>query len=292
MKKTIALLIIFLMIKPILGQRIAENFIESTAYISYSVKKDSTSYLYSGSGFFIFVVKDTIANLGKMYLITNKHVLPQPNVSKTINIKAPYPSEKDSTFKEFDLDVYDKGNILSNHVKLHKNKMIDVAIIDVTEILMSKNIKINGIPSGYLLKNSDFEKYGIGLGDEVFVLGYPSSIYDKRTAKPIIRQGIISSNPRRDFYFNELLTKKNSTLPNPLNGFLIDGSIFPGSSGSLVLLKTSYELTDPKEFTFTKKANYVLGIISSTFVNNNNQSIAIGLAFSSECIVDLLKEFH
>jgi len=118
-----------------------------------------------------------------------------------------------------------------------------------------------------------------------------ASIYDNRTVLPIVRQGIISSNPYSDFFFNESLLRKDSTLPNPLNGFLIDGSIFPGSSGSLVLLKTSYEMTNPKKFSFSRETSFVLGIISRN-ISDKIQSIDLGIAYSAECIAEIIEDFY
>ena len=73
-------------------------------------------------------------------------------------------------------------------------------------------------------------------------------------------------------------------------GFIVDGSIFSGSSGSMVVLKTSYELIDRK-FTFARETSFVLGIISKN-INNKDQSIDLGVVFSAECIAELINEFY
>jgi hypothetical protein len=266
-----------------------EFFVQSTAYISYLIKKDNKMWSSSGTGFLVFIEKNTITHTGRMYLVTNKHVLPKSSESKTITVKVPFETEKDTTFIEFNVDIYNKDSTLNSFVKFHKNKNTDVAAIDITAIVLYKNLRISSIPSQLLLRKSDYKKHKIGLGDEVFIIGYPSSIYDKRSVMPIVRQGIISSNPYKEFYFNNAFMDKDSTLPNPLDGFLVDGSIFPGSSGSLVLLKAATEID--LEFTVSRESPFVLGIISKNFNNNKDQSIGLGLVFSSECIWEVLNEF-
>ena len=291
MKKISLFLILLLISKFFYAQRVHDFFTQSSANISYVKKQDSIKIRITGSGFLIFVLEDTTTKLGKIFLITNKHVLPNSNESKTITIKVPSKTEKGIESKEFNIEIYGKNNALMSFVKLHKNKNVDVAGIDITYFLTKNKLLISAIPSEFLFRKADYEKHKIGLGDEVFIIGYPSSIYDNRTVMPIVRQGIISSNPYDDFYFNESLVKKDSTLPNPLNGFLIDGSIFPGSSGSLVLLKTSYEMTNPKKFSFSRETSYVLGIISRN-ITTQTQSIDLGIAFNAECIAEIIDEFY
>jgi hypothetical protein len=289
MKKALLFFFIFLLIKPLLGQRIPDFFIQSSAYISYIKHQDTILLRNSGSGFLIFEVVDTIQKRGKVFLVTNKHVLPSSRDSRVITIKVPYKTEKGYTYQEFNVQIYNKDNSLSSIVRFHKNRNTDIAVIDITEIINLKKIHLNPIQSAYLFRNTYIKDHNkIGIGDEVFIIGYPSSIYDIRTVLPIVRQGIISSNPFGDFYFSEALIKKDSTLPNPLKGFLVDGSIFPGSSGSMVILRTSYEID--KNFTIQKEYNFVLGIVSKN-INTKDQSIDLGIVISTESILEVIREF-
>ncbi len=291
MKKIFLYFFCFLIINQLFSQKLPESFIRSSVYISYLKKQDSTIKRVSGTGFLLFHLTDSVKKLGNIILITNKHVLPKYIESKTISVKFPIKTEKGIISDELKIDIYNAKNILNENVKFHKDKNTDIAAIDITSILILKKLDqiVNRIPSDFLLRKSDYKNSKIGLGDEVFILGYPSSIDDSRTILPIVRQGIISSDPYSDFYFNETF-KKDSILPNPLKGFLIDGSIFSGSSGSVVILKTSYEMVDRK-FTFVKEKSHVLGIISHN-ISIKDQSINLGIVFSSECIWELVREFN
>lgn len=74
MKKIFLLLILLLVSKLLFPQRIHDIFTQSSAYISYVKKHDSTWKRVSGSGFLIVVIEDTTAKLGRIFLITNKHL--------------------------------------------------------------------------------------------------------------------------------------------------------------------------------------------------------------------------
>jgi hypothetical protein len=251
--------------------------------------RDSILKPVAGSGFLVFVPVDT-NGFGRVLLITNKHVLPKPTESKTITVKIPYKLENSFTFIQFTVEIFNKSNILNHNIRFHGDKNTDVAAIDITDIVNLRKLSLNPIHSSFLLKKSEYQTHNIGLGNEIFIIGYPSSIYDEQTASPIVRQGTIASYPYHDFYFNKSLLEKDSTLPNPLKGFLIDGSIFGGSSGSMVILKTSWEMTDPKRFAFVKEVNYILGIISRN-ISIKNQSLDIGIVFSSDNILEVINEF-
>ena len=139
MNKILLFLFCISIIKPVLGQKITDTFIQSSAYISYIKKQDTILVRTSGSGFLIYFLDDTTANRERVFLITNKHVLPKSNESKTITVKVPYKINNDFTFKEFSVEIYNRDNNLNSCVKLHKNKNTDIAAIDLSFILNSKN---------------------------------------------------------------------------------------------------------------------------------------------------------
>jgi hypothetical protein len=218
--------------------------------------------------------------------------LPNPKDSRTIKVKIPYRIKTKNTFKEFTVDIYDKNDSLSNNVKFHRNKNTDVAAINVTSQYMAIKPHPSSISYKGLLRKSEFQEHNIGVGSDVFIIGYPSSIYDDRTASPIVRVGTIASYPTKNFYFNQLLLKKDSTLPNPLDGFLVDGSIFGGSSGSMIILKTYYEY-DPKNPGWIKEGNYILGIIANSILTiDKKESLDIGIVFSADAILETIEEFR
>lgn len=126
----------------------------------------------------------------------------------------------------------------------------------------------------------------INIGDEIFLLGYPDAIYDSRNVFPILRQGVIATVPIEGYGFNERLQKEYK-LPRFIDGFLIDANIFPGSSGSLVILKPQATTIGPQGQTVVssaKKKPYLLGIVSMsipiTDINLNSvQRMGLGVVY-------------
>ena len=62
----------------------------------------------------------------------------------------------------------------------------------------------------------------IGLIEDVLFIGYPNGIFDTKQNFPVARKGITATPPNMDYEGRPV--------------FLIDGSVFPGSSGSPVFL--------------------------------------------------------
>lgn len=273
--------------------KIDDEIIQSTAYLSYTKINDSTKVRsrVSGTGFIIMYVSPDTSSYCVL-LVTNKHVLPDPKDSKTITIKIPYQIKTKVNSKEFNVDLFDKNDNPNENVRLNKNKNTDIAAINITSHFLQIKPHPSVLHYQILLKKTEFSEHNIGLGSEVFIIGYPNSIYDDQTGTPIVRVGTISTYPTKNFYFNKTAILRDSTLPNPLNGFLVDGSIFRGSSGSMVLLKSRYELTDPKKFGFTKEANYILGIVSRNVRSTIDGSLDIGIVFSSDAILETIEEFN
>src|SRR5882757_9916467 len=99
-------------------------------------------------------------------------------------------------------------------------------------------------------------------------------MYDKRNCSPIVRGGIIASDPSQDFYFNDILVKHK--YPPKLSGFLIDAHGVHGSSGSLVFLKSSSFYDDGNGMVgmgSMKSPAYILGMLKEDF-NDINEGLS------------------
>jgi hypothetical protein len=290
MKSLVIISLLFLLeLDSLLAQRVDDSLIESAAFITYVRLKDSTLMRSNGSGFLIYMPIDE--KTGRVFLITNKHVLPKANESSTITVKIPYKLDSVYTFKEFKIEIYDKNGTLKSNVELNRDKNIDIAAINISYILNSLGISPKFITPNRLIKRSEYQKNKIGIGSEVFIVGYPSSIYDERTASPILRQGIIATSPSNDFFFKETVLLKDTTLPNPLNGFLVDGSVFGGSSGSMVISPESNYDFDPKLLSWIKRGSVLLGIVSRNIVDVKGQSLDIGIVYSGDAILETIEQF-
>jgi len=89
-------------------------------------------------------------------------------------------------------------------------------------------------------------------------------------------------------------------LPEKIDGFLIDAQVFPGSSGSLVILKPQVATVNSKGtavFDRTKKIPYLLGIISGSLpifdpILKSGQRMGLGIVYSADAIKDTIEHFY
>jgi len=113
---------------------------------------------------------------------------------------------------------------------------------------------------------------------------------------------VTSTAPFEPYFFNAALVKSGN-FPELLDGFLIDASVFEGSSGSLVffwphnteLPKGAYIHFFPGE---TPKVDYrkephILGILSGALSQRtgNQEKIDIGIVYSYRAILETLGQF-
>jgi hypothetical protein len=132
--------------------------------------------------------------------------------------------------------VNDKGKYVPA-VAPNSKKENDVAVINITEQVVTQNIEGAWIPTSLFATKEKIKNENIGVGDEIYLLGYPAGLYDERNTSPILRTGIIATVPTEQFAFNAVFRRPPYNLPDQIDGFLVDSNVYPGSSGSVVLLK-------------------------------------------------------
>jgi Trypsin-like peptidase domain len=108
---------------------------------------------------------------------------------------------------------------------LHTNPNVDVAVTPLHSML--ETMKANGFDAFYraapaAMALSDTNVGDLDAGEIVTFVGYPSGLYDRANATPIMRRGFTATPVALDY--------------NGLPLFLIDASVFPGSSGSPVFI--------------------------------------------------------
>ena len=139
----------------------------------------------------------------------------------------------------------------------------------------------------------------ITVGDEIFLLGYPAAIFDPRNVSPILRTGVIATVPLEGYAFNETL-RASYGLPDWIDGFLVDANVFPGSSGSVVVLKQQPTTIGPCGETVVsgaKKIPYVLGIVSGSIpiadaALGTVQRMGLGVVYSANTIREVIESFY
>lgn len=288
------LLVIICVSTFIRGQALNEAFLNSTVYINYPTTPNNYSF---GSGFLIF--KELQNNQGHVFLITNKHVIPKAQDKKTITLRLLVKDNDTTKVKNLEVSITSSDGKYLDKVKLHPNKDYDVVAINITDDIVSNNIQATWLPYDLLVTKDKLKNENITVGDEIFILGYPDAIFDERNTSPILRVGVISSVPTEGFAFNEKL-KKAYNLPDEIDGFLIDANVFPGSSGSLVVLKqqpTTIGQGGATVVSAAKKIPYVLGIVSGSIpiidsAIKSVQRMGLGIVYSTDTIKDTIELFY
>lgn len=179
-----------------------------------------------GTGFFYKVIHPT-ANIGKVLIITNKHVVREAEVIHFVLSSAASVTnlnEQHQPVGRMDQEIVWP---LAGNLYLHPDPEIDLCGIDVTiptgSVLQSGNqLRSMFLDSSWLPASAD--KQTIRDVEQVLVVGYPRGLWDNHNNMPIARLGTTATHPLALYQ-----SKRN---------FLIDVAAFQGSSGSPVF---SYE---------------------------------------------------
>jgi len=265
---------------PLSAQSYLASFAKSVGFITFIYKNNPTKQS-SGTGTLILhFTSDTSA---QALLVTNRHVLPaKPNENDSIHFRI----RNYDSFVDISIPVFQKNGSLSDNVKTSPDGE-DVAVINVTHLIQSMGNILEIIRNGAtdLLRDSQLatpdtlKRLNVSIGEDVLFVGYPSLFYDSRNISPILRQAIIATDPTADFYFNNdirfnYIQKFGEPLPTKLTGFLVDGNLAGGSSGSLVLLKPMGIVSDPHLGNVIDPRRiqvYILGLSTYSYFDIDNR---------------------
>lgn len=273
----------------------SDQAIEGTVRIINHEKNGTTS---CGTGFF-YRYQDHI------FIVTNKHVLKD---AEQIEFKVftcdengvpDYQNMETFILKEDDLIHYSYG---------HNSKDVDIQIISFTKFLLETRLTNEGFYKSQLINNNFYVRSVteknicdqkqlenlFAIEDIVFV-GYPNGMWDEVNHLPIMRTGTTAS----------LLTKDYNGEPS----FLIDASVFPGSSGSPVFILNDGIFSD-RTGTYSASRFMFLGVIASTFCRTStgeiiiapipttttpiaifNQMIDLGVVMHARTVVETVKQY-
>ncbi len=257
----------------------------------------ATPLVVNGTGFLLF--HDIGFSKGSVYLVTNRHVLPPEGNKQDIQIRVVVrQNDGKARIDEISVPVVGANGRYLPSVRVHPNPSTDVAIIDIgTEAFGSKfQLLIDAITSHRYLDTSmlatvqNLRSNNIGVGSQVYILGYPAAIFDPRNASPVLRQGVISTDPQEGFSFNQELRRMMS-FPEHINGFLVDSNIYPGSSGSLVVVVPAETSTS------SRFQPYIVGIVAGSIPMFDPSlrvysRIGLGIVYSADTIREVLDTFR
>jgi hypothetical protein len=218
------------------------------------VKEQGSAFFYNQLGTKDPLKEKQNVKVEATWLITNRHVvLPKINGKEVIPDSVTFYLRKsiDERYNWEPITI-SKAELLKR-AKFHQNDKVDVCAIRVLDLLIEKikdsedYLQWGGISSEqHLGKNNIFPE----ASDDAIVIGYPRGFYDWENLYPIIKSGIIASKWGANFNGNPY--------------FLIDAKLFPGSSGSIVVLKPTNLTTNKNgQLFFSEEKQFAfLGIYS------------------------------
>ncbi len=307
-----AFLLAILMPGTAYAQFVDETVMNSTVLISSQVEppgglNGNQGPVWSrGTGFLIF--KNLGYMKGQVFLITNKHLLPRegpPGDPKDIKVRVVVRGvDGSSRVEDVSVPVVGPDGKYLNSVRVHPDPATDVAAINIATTAFGSRFQvlIDAITTGkrldtsMLLTPDKLQAEKIGLGSQVYVLGFPAALFDPRNVSPVLRMGVISTDPRNGYSFSDDL-RRTTGLPSHIDGFLIDSSVYPGSSGSLVIAGPDYH---PKSSSkHPEKDNwqpYILGIVAGSipiFDTNlrSYERIGLGIVYSADTVKEVIEQF-
>jgi len=272
------------------AQNLDESFLQSTVLITFEIEPNKPS---TGSGFFVF--RPIEGDNGHVLLVTNKHVLPPEGNAKSIQIRVVVKPGSGAEVRLVEIPVVGSNGKYLGNVKVHPE--FDIAVVNVTKQILQQKIQGTWLPLELFATPERLTNENITVGDEIFLLGYPAAIYDPRNVSPVLRSGVIATVPTEGYAFNDRLRKKHN-LPDWIDGFLVDANVFPGSSGSVVVLRQQPTTLGPRGGTVVSKAKkipYILGIVSGSIPIEDSalgsvQRMGLGIVYSADAIRAVIEQ--
>lgn len=178
----------------------------------------STGSQSIGTGFFFYLYVNPSEADGKVYplLVTNKHMIDEWSiVTFNLTVQNEDGSPNYGTVETFTINK-------SEYDKWLTHPDSDLAVLPIKAILDKSTRKVfyRALSENLIPKHDSMSR--ISSIENIIMVGYPDGMYDSVNNLPIVRRGITATDFKIDYEGRK--------------EFLIDASIFKGSSGSPILI--------------------------------------------------------
>jgi len=229
-----------------------------------------------------------------LFLVTNKHVVAGASSGRfffTLREGA-----NPMIGQRFDINIEN----FENQWYGHKSDDIDLTIMPLLPLLqliekMGKEVFYCSIPHNIIPTQEQID--GLDVLEEVIFIGYPSGMFDKKNLLPIMRRGTTATPVQIDYEGNPI--------------FLVDASVFPGSSGSPVFICNCGSYSDKKgNIILGSSRLFFLGVIAQVVtrieygeiklmpiptlqipITETQQMIDLGIVYKSSAVIEVVQDF-
>jgi hypothetical protein len=276
--------------------KIDERLIKCVVHITIPASNPNLSS--AGTGFLVSI-NDLKTNNGKVFLVTNKHMIGHWNLvdpfipfdSITVDF---YSKSQSYPIVQKTIRLKSRTGRLNNKTFLHPNSLIDIALIELTDMFRensNSDISWHIADTIFLTRSNKMQENKISYGEQVFAIGYPADVRIASSNLPIAKSSYIASSTAGNFKVNiPIVSRKGDTLLTSPEGnfYLVDGLIIGGNSGGPVLCTnqlTTNLAEDKKSFIRKWRPSTIIGVVSMGLGNTG-----ISVIYSSENILDLINE--
>jgi hypothetical protein len=183
------------------------------------------------------------------FLVTNRHVITGAQAGKFFFTLSDGQKPLVGQRLDIDIDAFEG--------RWHCHPTADIAVMPYMPLLKEieksgQRVYFQALPDSIVPSQQQLED--LDAVEEVFFVGYPNGIYDQRNLLPIVRRGTTATPPQLDY--------------NGTPTFLIDASVFGGSSGSPVLICRSGGFDKKNTFVFGQRI-HLLGVVAGVAVRRD-----------------------
>ncbi len=268
---------------------------EQLCYVTTRIEASNDRVTSTGTGFFFNLKIDKNKNVP--LLVTNKHVVKGKTKGCFLFTKADSndnPLIGETFGIKYDVDF-------ENQWIFHPDANVDICVLPINKLqiaatqlghkLFYRALGSEHIPTEEISKT-------IEPIEDVYMIGYPNGLWDKKNNMAIIRKGLTATPYSIDFNGNKQ--------------FLIDMSVYPGSSGSPILLYDNGFTSRNGTISIGGNHIWLLGIVFQVFqrcitgdVNIESTPIAsvkltsssfvpinLGIVIKAERLLDFISIFN
>lgn len=261
---------------------------EQLTYSTVRIEAANTTGRSTGSA---FIIQYEIDGYKCLFLVTNKHVVSGMTFGSFVFTVADADGNPTLKIHRLNVQQFESSWIM------HPNSKVDICIMPlglVLSILDQQHIKVffRALPISLIPTPTEIENFDAV--EEVYMIGYPNGIFDEVNNKPIVRKGITAT--------------EYSVNYNGEREFLIDMQVFPGSSGSPVMIidKSGY-IDKHGKMNIGNPRIHLLGIVhavsqigttgvlkqvqiptATALISNTFIPIGLGWVVKSECLKDFI----